>query len=229
MSIGLSGGLSGGSTVDAISGLHVVSEHQQVVNIGSGTPVNTGHNLTAAAGMTLKVFARDQASDRGWQVAEIDVDNMLEIQTSSTTDALLHYFDNDYLIVNVLNATTGELAITQSGRDFEYVKSQLIAKLPQAKVEAGVTDYEGYLDIGPVRKQWGRVDAAGSSTLTITLPKAFADDKYTVAANGEFSGRVASISGHTPSSFVMDRRVASDGNPSTTAFRWFAVGAKPTT
>lgn len=120
--------------VPTLSGLHVVSEHSEVVNIGTNTPINTGHNFNLTSGMTWRVFFRDQVSDRGWQIVEKDVDNILAIAAASTNDGFGLGFDNDFVTVNMVDPATGQITMSESGRDFEYVRSELIAKLPQPGV-----------------------------------------------------------------------------------------------
>ena len=109
-------------------GSHRISRHNVVTNLTA--TIVTGHDLTQAPGMTLKIFFRDQSTDRGWQIVDLDVDNIIETQALSTNDGFGLLFDNDFITVNIVDLVTGEITFTQNGRDFEYVWSELWVTAP---------------------------------------------------------------------------------------------------
>lgn len=214
--------------VDTIAGLHIVSEHEEVVNIGAATPISTGHDFTQATGMTFKVFVRDQLADRGWDVAELDVDTMLAISGASTNDGFIHVFDNDFLTIDVIDAATGEITMSENGRDMEYVKSCLVAKLPQARIDSVINpDGSGYRDIGDVREQWGTY--TGGDGGAVILPVPMGDDLYNVQLTGT-AGTLSAPSDNGVRLAASELRTTTqfgvETNGTAFAFDWKVIGRK---
>lgn len=88
--------------------------------------VITGFDLAQSTDLTLKFFFRDQGSDRGWPPTEVDVDNfLLEETDGQATDAFVHIHDNDWVGINLIDAATGEMSFTESGRDVEIAWIEL--------------------------------------------------------------------------------------------------------
>lgn len=94
-----------------------------------------------------------------------------------------------------------------------------------------------YIDLGPIRIQWGNTQGADLSGKTVTLPAPFANDTYTVATSANFYETGSSywwcfVKSQTTTSFVVNGgfQPSSGGAGSADSsmwVMWIAIGLKP--
>ena len=144
--------------------------------LSANTPANpidinstiiTGHDLTQASAMTLKIFYVDNGSERNRQAVDIDVDQLLErFNAGDAIDSFTHVFDNDFVTLNVVDPSTGEITFTQNGRDMMYLRSEL-------RSTALVTP-------APTKTSQTFLDTMTANVYTVNFPTAMPDLNYTV-------------------------------------------------
>ena len=90
----------------------------------------------------------------------------------------------------------------------------------------------GYLDLGGMRLQWGRVPT-GAGSVAVTFPAPFADTNYSVTANvlqgGTFHAHVVMFGGFLTTGVTMNRKLVNDTTygDSPNEIMWQAIGRKP--
>ena len=105
--------------VQGASGLHRIGL-APTVNIGTAdTSFNTGFDLTQPGELMIRFIAADGGgAARDWESGFLNVDRMLErFNAGDTVDGFLHIFDNDFVVINLIDPTTGEFLIRETGRD----------------------------------------------------------------------------------------------------------------
>jgi len=120
-----------------------------------------GFDLTSMSGMELIINPEDDLTNqRNWAKQQIDVDDLLRnFASGSPADASVHIFDNDFLNINVIDPLTGELSITDSGREVRILNIEVRAPITSVRnridviTGAGVVLTPSYADIGAVNPE----------------------------------------------------------------------------
>ena len=97
------------------------------INIASPITINTGFDLTAHPGLTVKMWFTDfEASNRQWPAAEIDVDLLTAAHNAGTAvESFVHIFDNAHVRININDAATGSLIFTDVTRHVMLARAEL--------------------------------------------------------------------------------------------------------
>jgi hypothetical protein len=85
-----------------------------------------------------------------------------------------------------------------------------------------------YVDVGPIRIQYGLAPSGSTGARTITLPAPFKSTSYSVTASVgvlDASSRTVNLEPTTASTFTV--RVTAGGNGSGALFNWIAIGLVP--
>lgn len=85
-----------------------------------------------------------------------------------------------------------------------------------------------YVDVGPLRIQYGTGPSGSTGVRTITLPAPFKDANYSVApapVAADYASRSFNLDTRTTTAFT--GRVTTNGGASGAAFSWIAIGLKP--
>lgn len=109
------------NNVSAATGFFRLGDRYQPtlpVAIGTvDTRVTTGIDFSQGSQRVLKMLFVDTATGNPWKISEVDIDQMMSrFNAGSAVDSYVLQFDNDYLILNVVDPVTGEFDIRYSGR-----------------------------------------------------------------------------------------------------------------
>jgi len=184
--------------------------------------VNLNNILTNYPQAVLRVAFQDDISsqnDRAWGIGEIDLSTLVENYNNNPTavHSSLNIFDNDFVRIDIVDPSTGELNIQESGRQFKFEWAEFVSY-----IDAQNTAQNKYQDIGNTRMQWG-----SSSPGVVTLPMPFKDNTYAVTESNGFNGglRNTQITNKTTTTFTGSSYSANSS--SGTVFDWIAIGEKP--
>lgn len=101
-----------------------VHKPEQRIRIANST-IQTGHNFqNAPKGAKLWVnICDDNASNnyRNWPERRFDVGELLRVGNTYGDS-----WDNDYYLLYIVNAQTGEIRMTDHGRQIAYVQSEIL-------------------------------------------------------------------------------------------------------
>lgn len=186
------------------------------------TNIVTGHDLTQAGDLTLKFSFADDTGAHLWQNVNIDASEVLNrFNATAAQDGSMTIFSDDYIRINVVDPATGEFQFIDTGREFEYLWSELWVVADQSITD---TTSSGYQDIQGtnLRFQWGT-----STTGVVILPVPFADNSYKLTATAQFNdARIATTNSKTTTQFNILVETATGGSSGVGA-DWMAIGIKP--
>ena len=114
------------------SGFYRIEQASTIVNLGTAdTPFNTGFDLTQSGELMLRfMFSDAGGSAREWASGFLNVDRIIErFNAGDATDGFAHVFDNDFIVINLVNPSTGEMLLRENGRDVG-VRAELWAVAP---------------------------------------------------------------------------------------------------
>lgn len=137
------------STVDGQTGAYRLSADKPNTPVAiantNDTNVVTGHDLTQASDMYLKISYADATGAHQWGTLEYPVDDLIarfnngEIQDGSGT-----VFSTGFVRINIINPATGEINLIDSGREMSYVSSELwVAAVNKANSVVTATQSSG--------------------------------------------------------------------------------------
>jgi len=158
--------------------------------------------------------------NRAWPVADVDISALITNEDTGSNSAFIHIFDNDWVPIDVVDASTGELTFGEMGRQVQYCYSEVLAYS-----EILQTATSNYQDIGNTRIQWGSQASDG----VVVLPMPFADTNYSVTTANSFTtaGRTSQILNNSKTTTQFTIRAFSGNAQSATGCNWQAIGVKP--
>ncbi len=112
-------------TADSSTGVFGLGSYDTTFTV-DGIDRQTDLDLTQALGMDLHITVVDAGTPRAWQTGVVPVDSiMAAFNSGDAVDFRMNFFDNDFLIGNVIDPALGILNITDNGRQFDIVKMEL--------------------------------------------------------------------------------------------------------
>jgi|GEM_PF-5766005 len=86
---------------------------------GADTAFPTGWDLTdSPEDLWIRFIPSDSGGPRDWASGFLNVDRIIDrFNAGDGVDGYVHVFDNDYLVINLVDASTGEFVIRESGRN----------------------------------------------------------------------------------------------------------------
>ena len=111
------------------TGIYRVGEkHSELTSIANtdDTIVVTGHDLTQATGMELRITFQDDAANHKWATQLHDVDELVaRAAANATADGSSTLYDTGYVQIHIEDAATGALRFVDTNREISYVSSEL--------------------------------------------------------------------------------------------------------
>jgi hypothetical protein len=156
------------------------------------------------------------------EVTSTNTQYKLQWCTSAGTSTLFNNYTNQVVIQSAGVPNVGESFIRWEKR------SGRLPYLDRLSDETTVASGT-YVDVGPLRIQYGLAPSGSTGARTITLPAPFKSTSYSVTANVgvlDTSSRTVNLEPTTASTFTA--RVTAGNSGSGALFSWMAIGLKPT-
>jgi len=89
----------------------------------------------------IRFKVADDIGNRGWDVAELDLALMIANSENASTDSLIHVHNDDFIVVNLTNLSTGEITLSDNGREVSLLYVEIVSFVDQSQISAaGTTD-----------------------------------------------------------------------------------------